>query len=119
MNSKRNILIYISLLFLALGFFRASNPFQSYYLSTSDLFFLILITLFSYQWYRIDAFINVYERNIGINIAILILPVIAFPYYFFDSRGFKLGLKYIVLFGCLFILWNTLVVVGRFISAVL
>lgn len=48
--------------------------------------------LLVFKWYRADSEERQVSRGVLLNIAIIGLTVVALPYYFFRSRGFREGL---------------------------
>jgi len=58
----------------------------------SDIAFSFVGLAFVFAWYRIDARERSYPHSIGLNIAIVAVTIVAFPYYLFRSRGFRRGL---------------------------
>lgn len=72
---------------------------------------LIAVTL-SFMWYYIDSEQIEYRRGKFLNIGIIALGIIAFPYYFFRSRGFRRGLIFTVLFIAVVIAWSALQTFG-------
>jgi hypothetical protein len=85
-RSKTVILIILAILAFVQGavgqFFYPGQVF-----SRSDIIFSLVGLALVFAWYRIDAEERNYRRSIGLNIAIVAVTIIAFPYYFFRSRG--------------------------------
>lgn len=61
-------------------------------LSGADVAFAVLGTFLIFAWYRIDARQRGYRRTAWLDIGVILLAVVAMPYYFFRTRGFKGGL---------------------------
>ena len=53
----------------------------------------------SFLWYRLDAEQRSYKRTYLLNIGVVGIGLIAFPYYFFSSRGAKGGFVATLLFA--------------------
>ncbi|UHQ18775.1 hypothetical protein LVB87_11340 [Lysobacter sp. KIS68-7] len=52
----------------------------------------IACLLLLFAWYRIDAEQRGYRRSRLLDIGVILLAIVALPYYFFRSRGAKGGL---------------------------
>jgi len=99
MKSKKSLTINILCIWFFQGLIGASSPYSSraIYYPNSDYIFYFLALLIIFQWYRLDSDSVKYKRSIGMNIGILLLPALALPYYFYDSRGFIQGTKFTIL----------------------
>jgi len=90
-RSKAVVLIILAILAFLQGaagqFFYPGQIF-----SRSDIIFSLVGLALVFAWYRIDAEERNYRRSIGLNIAIVAVTIIAFPYYFFRTRGARRGL---------------------------
>ncbi|MFC5577101.1 hypothetical protein ACFPOA_03610 [Lysobacter niabensis] len=61
-------------------------------LSVADLAYGIFGTFLIFAWYHVDARQCGYRRSIWLNIGVILLAIVAMPYYFFRTRGLKGGL---------------------------
>jgi hypothetical protein len=61
-------------------------------LSGADVAFAVLGTFLIFAWYHIDARQRGYRRSTWLGIGVILLAIVAMPYYFFRTRGFKGGL---------------------------
>jgi len=57
---------------------------------TSVLFMLVNVALI-FLWFRLDSNAIGYRRAPWLSIAVIAIPIITLPYYFFRSRGTKRG----------------------------
>lgn len=53
--------------------------------------FMVLGSFLIFLWYRIDSEQIGYRRSPWLNVSVIMLAVVALPYYFFRSRGAKRG----------------------------
>ena len=81
-------------------------------MATSDLPFLVAGISLMFIWYYFDSEQIQYERSILLNIGIITIGVIAFPYYFFKSRGLKKGLIYTGFLLLVIISWSAFDILG-------
>ncbi|TDM09012.1 MAG: hypothetical protein C4K60_06565 [Ideonella sp. MAG2] len=51
-----------------------------------DVLFLVVSTVLVYRWYYVDAANRAYRRTALLGGAVIILPLLAIPYYLFRSR---------------------------------
>ena len=86
MNNKTIII----LLFLTLGLSGAcSEYYASHHRATPkafDILFLVVSTVLVYRWYYLDAAARAYRRTALLGGAVIMLPLLALPYYLFRSR---------------------------------
>ncbi|MBQ0936898.1 hypothetical protein [Ideonella paludis] len=86
MNSK----IILIVLFLTLGLSGAcSGYYESHHRATPkafDILFLAVSTVLVYRWYYLDAAARAYRRTALLGGAVIMLPLLALPYYLFRSR---------------------------------
>jgi dolichyl-phosphate-mannose--protein O-mannosyl transferase len=59
---------------------------------------VVLCALLTFLWYRMDTDQRPYRRTYLLNVGIVGFALIAFPYYFFRSRGIKGGFVASLLF---------------------
>ncbi len=71
----------------------------------SDLIFLIISAALIFFWFSLDAKEIKYKRGYILNVGVIGIAIIALPYYFFRSRGFKKGLIYTLIFMLIIVLW--------------
>ena len=78
------------LLFLTLGLSGAcSEYYASHHRATPkafDILFLVVSTVLVYRWYYLDAAARAYRRTALVGGAVIMLPLLALPYYLFRSR---------------------------------
>lgn len=60
--------------------------------SPVDVVVTLLGALLIFSWYHLDSTRAGYRRSKVLNIAVILIAIIALPYYFFRSRGAKRGL---------------------------
>lgn len=53
--------------------------------------FAIMSVALIFFWFRLDSTQFGYRRSPWLNVSVIALAIIALPYYFFRSRGFKRG----------------------------
>lgn len=91
---------------------------QYYYpgmdLSPADMWFLPVFAFLVFLWYRIDSEQRSFKRSPWLNIGVIAIAIIALPYYFFRSRGFKGGALATFLMLLVFIFSGALTVAGQF-----
>jgi predicted membrane channel-forming protein YqfA (hemolysin III family) len=80
----------------------------------STLAFAVLGTLLVFAWFHIDSTQRNYRRSPWLNTGVVVLSLVALPYYFFRSRGAKLGLLATSLFLLVIIASGVLGVVGQY-----
>jgi hypothetical protein len=108
MNSKKNRI----LVFLAIAAF--SNGVATQYFepeimfAITDYLFMFIGVFLSFWWYYLDSEQIEFKRSKLLNIGIIAIGFLAFPYYFFRSRGLKTGLIYTSLFIVVAIAWSVL-----------
>lgn len=61
-------------------------------ISGADVAYGVFGAFLIFAWYRIDARQHGYRRSIWLNIGVILLAIVAMPYYFFRTRGLKRGL---------------------------
>lgn len=57
----------------------------------SDFVFTVIATLLVFIWYRFDSDERQYPRTPWLNVAMIAIVILALPYYFYRSRGFRKG----------------------------
>ena len=81
----------------------------------TDWWLLPLFAFLIFLWYRLDSIQRSYRRSPWLNICVIGIAILALPYYFFRSRGFKGGaIASIAMLGLL-LLSSALTVLGAFI----
>lgn len=112
-NTKNKLLIALALVAFMYGavaqYFAPGASF-----SKIDMLFMLIGTTLSFMWYYYDSIEVEYRRGALLNIAVIAIGVIAFPYYFFRTRGFKKGLLYTGLFVLVVIAWSALQLAGAY-----
>ena len=115
MNNKKNwILIALALLAIV-------NGGTSQYLEPgvafgrSDLGFMLMGAILSFAWYYLDSEQIQYQRSTWLSVGVIGIGIVALPYYFFHSRGFKKGLLYTALFLLAAIAWSVLQTAGAYV----
>ncbi len=90
MSPKQKVLVTIFLVSIMEGsvgqFFYPNSP-----IPPSTLWLLMVFSLLIFLWYRIDAKQIEYPQSVVLNVGIVVLHLVALPYYFFRSRGLKKG----------------------------
>ena len=90
MSSKSIVLIVLACVSFLAGvidqYFYPDNPFPP----TAPAYTFISIFLV-FLWYRLDSDKIGYRRSPWLNLSIVVLTIVALPYYFFRSRGVKRG----------------------------
>ena len=113
-NKKTLILIALAITALIDGsvgqYIAPDDPFPV----SSILLMLVSVTL-SFMWYYFDSNEIEYRRGKILNISIIALGIIAFPYYFFKSRGFTKGLLYTSVFIILVISYTAIQFIGIYV----
>lgn len=108
MISKKNRV----LLFLAIAAF--SNGVLAQYIepgmvfAKTDIPFMLVGAFLSFWWYYLDSEQIEFQRGKLLNIGIIAIGFLAFPYYFFRTRGIKKGLAYTTAFFIVVISWSVL-----------
>ncbi len=69
---------------------------------------MVTATFLAFTWYRMDTEEQNHRRNILLSIGIIGFGFIAFPYYFFHSRGFKQGAVMTLILLLLVMGWSAL-----------
>lgn len=113
MSSKTWVLVA----FLVLSFF-AGVAGQYYYpgmeFSPIDMWLLPVFAFLLFLWYRIDSAQRSFKRSPWLNAGVIGIAIIALPYYFFRSRGFRGGALATFLMLLVFILSGVLTLAGQF-----
>lgn len=103
---KKKNLVLCSLGFIA---FLSGMADQYFSLTTMYPFFNPLVMIgagiLSFIWYRYDTNEIFYQRKPLLNVGIVGFGIIAFPYYFFRTRGLVQGLITTFLFFLLVMAW--------------
>jgi len=77
---------------------------------------LMLVTaLLAFSWYYLDSNKINYKRSIILNTSVIGLTLFALPYYFFRSRGLKLGALYTTLFITVAAVWFSFGTAGSYV----
>jgi hypothetical protein len=85
---------YYILVILALGF---ADGVVAYFLfpgqivAPSSLAVSVVALFVIFMWYRIDSDSRAFRRTPLLSIAVVGLTILALPYYFFRTRGFRQG----------------------------
>jgi hypothetical protein len=109
---------YKNWMLLAIPFVALLNGIVSQYLNPgaeyalSDIPFIFLGVTISFMWYYYDSEEIQYRRGVFLNIGIIAIGIIAFPYYFFRSRGLKKGVFYTAAFFAIAASWSLLQFAG-------
>jgi hypothetical protein len=80
----------------------------------SSVYFMLLYAGIFFWWYYLDSDNIKYKRSVLLNIGIVGFSIIALPYYFFKSRGFKKGLIYFGVFIVILAIWIALQLAGNY-----
>lgn len=114
MTNRKNWLL------VALGILAFLNGAVSQYtahgmvLSPSDMVFMLAATVLIFTWYYVDAKQINYRRSPLLDIGIIAICLIALPYYFLRSRGFKKSMLYTGALILVVIAWSLLVQAGAY-----
>jgi hypothetical protein len=110
---KNRILLGLALISLIMGlvsqYFYPGADFPK-----SDIPFIIISLFLIFYWYHLDAIENNYRRSVFLNISVIFIAILALPYYFFRSRGFKKGFIATIGFLALAVLFNFLTLGGQY-----
>lgn len=89
-SPKETVLVLLALVSFSSGataaYFDPYNPWPPYLV----IFNLIMASLL-FVWYHLDSTERSYKRSRILNVGIVLLPIIAMPYYLIRSRGIKKG----------------------------
>lgn len=113
MNKKNWLLVALGGVALLSGATAQYLEYSSARAPAEMCFMLIGITLY-FAWYYVDSEEIGYRRGMLLNVAVVALAIVALPYYFFRSRGFKKGLVYTALFLLAVIAWSALHGIGAY-----
>jgi hypothetical protein len=80
----------------------------------SDLWLSLVAAFLVFFWYRLDSDQLQYRRSVWLNVGVIALGIVALPYYFFRSRGFKRGMLATLLFFLSILGWAALGVAGQY-----
>ncbi len=83
-------------------------------LPPTTIWFMPIGIFLMFWWYVIDTRQRNYRRSPLINVCVIILALLALPYYFFRSRGFKQGLISTALFAVALIASDFLNTAGQY-----
>lgn len=115
MSKKAIILVVLALASLLAGmigqYYWPGAPF-----SAADAVYALVGAFLIFAWYHIDAGQRGYRRSIWLNAGVILLAIVAVPYYFFRSRGFKSGLVWTGLFLLLLAVTSLLTKAGQYIT---
>ena len=108
---------WLVLVFLAFAFIGGVAG-QYYYpgreLPPSDLWLLPVSVFLVFAWYRKDTEQRGYRRSVWLNLFIIGIAILALPYYFVRSRGFKGGALATVVMLIVFLVGAILTVAGQY-----
>lgn len=113
MNIKYWILLSLAILAFSSGAIGQYLTPGEYY-SPVDVPSMILGGIIIFLWYYYDTEEIKYQRNILLNMSVIFIAIIALPYYFFRSRGFKKGAIYTVAMVFLVVIWSLLQYAGEY-----
>ena len=113
MNIKYWILLSLAILAFTSGAIGQHLTPGEYY-SPADVPSMILGGIIIFLWYYYDTEEIKYQRNILLNMGVIFLAIIALPYYFFRSRGFKNGAIYTVAMIFSVVIWSLLQYAGEY-----
>ena len=82
----------------------------------TDIWLLPAFALLLFLWYRIDSEHRSYRRSPWLNVCVIAIAIIALPYYFFRSRGFKGGAIASMIMLLMFVLSGALTVAGQYVA---
>ena len=82
----------------------------------TDLWLLPAFVFLIFIWYRVDSTQRSYRRSPWLNVSIVLIAIIALPYYFFRSRGFKGGLIATLVMLLVFVLSSVLTIAGQYLA---
>jgi len=85
----------------------------------SDIPVTLIVVTLSFLWYYADTEEQGFRRRPLLNTAIIALGLIAFPYYFFSSRGFRAGLVFSAGFMMVVAGWYALNYLGMIAAAII
>ena len=83
--------------------------------ATSDLPFMITGLLLIFIWYYFDTEQIQFERSALLNLGVILIGIIALPYYFLKSRGFMKGMVYTGLFLLVIMAWPVNELIGAYL----
>lgn len=114
MNSKHLILTCLVFLSFVDGVF-AQYFYPNEIFPAIDIPLMLIGVTLSFMWYYIDSQEIQFKRGSLLNMGIIAIGFIAFPYYFFKSRGFKYGLVYTLFFSIVVVLWYAFQYLGAYL----
>ena len=75
---------------------------------------VLLCSALIFAWYRFDSDQLKYQRSILLNAGVAAFAIVALPYYFFRSRGFKQGAVATLLFLVALVAYSLISVSGQY-----
>lgn len=82
-------------------------------------FIVILGAHLSFLWYYYDSAQIGFKRPPPLDVAIVLLGIVALPYYFFKTRGLKMGLVFNFAFVLAIYLWSVVEYSGSYFVYIL
>lgn len=111
-NPKRVILLLLLLVAPIDGMLREIfAPGRWFY--WGDIGLLFVLGSLIYRWYHLDSEEIRYQRSTALNLAVIIVGALAFPYYFLHSRGLRRGALAAIVLGLFFGMYLLLQQAGR------
>jgi hypothetical protein len=80
----------------------------------TDFVFMLAGGLIIFTWYYYDSEQIKFKRGILLNTGIIAIAIIALPYYFYRSRGFKTGLMFTAIFLLVALTWSMFQLAGGY-----
>jgi hypothetical protein len=107
-NTKNRILVFLAIAAFSNGAAAQYFEPEAMAFAQTDIPFSFIGVFLSFWWYYLDSQQIEFKRGKLLNIGIITIGLLAFPYYFFRSRGFKTGFIYTSLFIVVVISWSVL-----------
>ena len=85
-------------------------------LPATDLWLLPVGIFLLFWWFVLDSKQRNYRRSPFLNVGVILFALLALPYYFFRSRGFKRGLIATGLFAVALVASSYLSTAGRYVA---
>lgn len=105
---RKNLILFVLAILAFVSGFLSEYFYPNQYFPVSDVPLLFIAATLIFVWYYLDSNEINFKRGMLQNIAIVGLGLIAFPVYFFRSRGAKTGTIYTLSFIGLVLLWQFL-----------
>jgi len=86
--------VYFVVATLVLGFVdgaTATLVYPGQMLAPSSFAICVVVLFIAFAWYRLDSDSRAYRRSLLSSAAVIGVGIIALPYYFFRTRGFRRG----------------------------